>query len=97
MARAHVSPKASEDYHEIIDYVARDKPQAALRLSLRLQEKFELLAEHPLLGDRRPEFGADVRSATLGRYVIYYRPSEGGIDVIRVLAGERDVRSPFDE
>lgn len=58
MARADISPRARADYDEIIDYIALDKPQAALRLSLRLQAKFELLAEHPRLGDARPELAA---------------------------------------
>ena len=97
MARADVSARAQADYDEIIDYVARDKPQAALRLSKTLQAKIELLAQRPLLGDRRPELASELRSATVGRYVIYYRPVSEGIEVVRILAGERDVRSQFND
>ena len=45
-----------------------------------------------MMGPRRPELGTELRSFAVARYVIYYRPIEGGIEVIRVLHSARDVR-----
>lgn len=83
---------ALDDLEEIVEYVRRDKPQAAESLAIRFEEKFALLASSPSIGDPRPEFGDGVRSATVGRFVVYYRGDEAEIVILRVLAGERDIR-----
>jgi toxin ParE1/3/4 len=52
-------------------------------------QRFDLLAEHPRMGRRRPEFGRDVRSFVVEKHVIYYRP-EKELLIARVLHGSRD-------
>jgi toxin ParE1/3/4 len=59
----------------------------------KIEEKCKLIATTPEFGERRPEYGADIRSSVVGRYVIFYRPMKDGIEVIRVIAGDRDIRS----
>jgi toxin ParE1/3/4 len=39
----------------------------------------------------------DVRSLTIGRYVIFYLPRTSGIEVVRVLHGSRDIESIFED
>jgi len=78
---------------EIFDYIARDKPVAAAKWIDAIEEKCEFIATAPNFGERRPEFGADIRSNTAGRYVIFFRPIANGIEVVRVVAGDRDIRS----
>ncbi|KLU01397.1 hypothetical protein RISK_006553 [Rhodopirellula islandica] len=41
----------------------------------------------------RNEYGADIRSSVVGRYVIFYRLIQDGIEVARVIPGDRDIRS----
>ncbi|MCX7045710.1 MAG: type II toxin-antitoxin system RelE/ParE family toxin [Candidatus Sumerlaeota bacterium] len=91
-----LTPAAIRDVENIHDYIAADKPQAAIRFIRTLEEKCELLAESPGLGKRRDELARGLRSHAVGNYVIFYRPSKSGIEVIRILHGGRDIPSIFE-
>ncbi len=43
----------------------------------------------------RPELGEGIRSFPSGNYVIFYRTVEGGIEIMRVLHGARDIEKIF--
>lgn len=88
-----IAPSARQDLSEIVDYIARDKPQAAVKWVERIEKKCELIATNPMSGEQRAEYGIDVRSTLIGRYVIFYRPIADGIEVTRVIPGDRDVRA----
>ena len=93
MKRAIYALLALADLHEILEFAAKDKPRAAVELVDRIEERCLLLANNPGLGTRRPEFPGDVRSFPVGNYVIYYRPRENGIEVLRVIHGARERHS----
>jgi toxin ParE1/3/4 len=92
MANLRFSPSARADLCSIFDYIARDKPLAAARWIETIEKKCELIATTPGMGERRPEYGAEIRSSVVGRYVVFYRPLQDGIEVVRVIPGDRDVR-----
>jgi toxin ParE1/3/4 len=83
--------RANLDLLEIWSYVAQDSPQAADRLIERLDQHCERLASFPEMGRLRDELAPSLRSLVVSRYVVFYRPAEDGIEVIRVLHGARDV------
>jgi toxin ParE1/3/4 len=58
-----------------------------------IEQKCRLIAATPDFGERRPEYGANFRSSVVGRYVIFFRPIKGGIEVVCVIPGDRDIRS----
>ena len=91
MAKLIVAPSAQQDLPDIYDYIARDKPIASANWVEKIEEKCKLIAATPELGERRPEHG--IRSSVVGRYVIFFRSIENGIEVARVIAGDRDIRS----
>ena len=94
MAKFYLTALAEEDLNDILIYIARDKPNAAIRWVSKIHEKCAFLAQHPTLGERRPEFSTgEFRSSLVGNYVIFYRPIEGGVEIARVVRGERDVRN----
>ncbi|MFN3192908.1 MAG: type II toxin-antitoxin system RelE/ParE family toxin [Aureliella sp.] len=93
MAKLIIAPSAQQDLSDIYDYIARDKPIAAANWVEMIEEKCKLIAATPEFGERRPEYGADIRSSVVGRYVIFFRPIENGIEVARVIAGDRDISS----
>jgi len=93
MAKLVIAPSARQDLSDIFDYIARDKPIAAANWVEKIEEKCKLIAATPEFGERRPEYGSQIRSSVVGRYVIFFRPIESGIEVLRVIAGDRDVRS----
>ncbi len=97
MARILRSPKALRDLDEIWLYIAKDSPGAADRWLDILDDKARLLTEHPFLGRARPELLADLapdlRSFAVQAYVLFDRPVEGGIELVRVLNAARDLGS----
>lgn len=95
MGRVLKSPDAKTDLAEIWVYIADDNYDAADRLIAKLDEKLNLLADFPGIGQRRDDLQPDLRSQPVGNYVLYYRAVPGGIELLRALHGARDVRRIF--
>ena len=87
--------QADRDIIGITLYIALDSPSAADRLLDTLDEKFALLATQPQMGELRPDLAPELRSFSVGNYVIFYRAIAGGIEVARVLHGARDIPGLF--
>ena len=62
-----------------------------------IAERCQLLARQPLMGRARPELGSDLRSFPVGRYVEFYRPWAGSLEVVRVLHGARAIGPTFQD
>lgn len=90
-----VAALAQADLDEIWDYIAEDNATAADRLLGKLHEKLLLLATQPLIGQAREELRPNLRSFSVGKYVIYYEPVGERINVLRILHGARDVNALF--
>ena len=90
-------PRAKADLGEIWDYIADDSESRADVVIDSIEQKLNLLAEQPSMGRMREILSAGLRSFPVGRYVIFYRPLEDGIDVVRVLHGTRDLEAVFVE
>jgi toxin ParE1/3/4 len=95
MKRYRLDHDAAIDLKSIHRYVARDNPTAADRLVHEFKQKFHLLGSQPLIGEARPELAANLRSFSVGSYVILYRPTLKGIEVARVLHAARDIGQQF--
>lgn len=95
MPRVNRTRRADRDIEEIAIFIAGDDADAAAALVDRFDEKFTLLAQFPHLRRARPEFGHDLRSFPVGRYLIVYRARKDGISVVRVVHGARTLRRIF--
>ena len=95
MNRFSLRPEAVSDLENIEEYIAQDDIDQALSFIERLFETMSLLATQPGMGRARPELRANVRSFPVGQYVVFYEPTPGAIDVLRVLSGARDVDALF--
>jgi toxin ParE1/3/4 len=93
MANIRRRPAAEDDLVAIWLYIADDDIGAANRLLDRFEETFALLADNPRIGRRRPELMPEIRSFTVGRYVVFYRPADDGIEIVRVIHGARDIEN----
>lgn len=95
--RYRLSELAEQDLRETWLHVAADASvERADRLLEAIGHRLELLAEHPRMGRRRPEFGSDLRSFVVENHVIYYRP-EKELLIARVLHGSRDQAAAWQE
>ena len=93
MPHVYHSHTAEHDLDQIWDYIARDSITAADRFLDRIGSRCEELAVHPLSGPARDDLGTGVRDWPVGNYIIYYRPVDDGIEVVRVVHGARDIDS----
>jgi len=96
MRRLQKTPAAEQDLINIGQYIESDKPDAARRLLKKFQDKFELLAEFPGMGQRRDDLAPGLRSLPLGNYLIFYFPLQDGVTIVRVIHGARDLKRIFD-
>src|SRR5713101_244584 len=92
MARLLFTENAERDLVEIGSFIARDNTANADRFIVRLEQHCHRLAARPLLGRARGELAEGLRSVAYGRYVIFYRPLDDGVEIVRVLHGARDLR-----
>ena len=95
MSGYRVSEAARADLEEIWLFIAQDNPEAADRFTRALVSRFPKLASMPHLGREREELAARLRGFPVGNYVIFYRPMDGGVEIIRVLHGARDLPPLF--
>jgi plasmid stabilization system protein ParE len=97
MKNFRLSPQAALDLAEIWNFIGieRQNPDAASGQVEMIYEKFCMLAENPLLGELRKDFGENLRSFTAGSYAVIYRPSSDEIEIARVVHAARDIRALF--
>jgi toxin ParE1/3/4 len=95
MPRLLKSPQAEIDLDNIWFYIAQDSPKNADRFLDLIQEKCELIADFPSLGESCAELVDGLRSFPVGNYLIFYFPLEDGADIVRVMHGSRDVNTLF--
>jgi toxin ParE1/3/4 len=76
-------------------YLRKDDEGVARRFLEAAYDTFEYLAEHPLIGRARPEFGHEGlrswRVEGFRRHLIFYRVLEDRVQIWRVLHGSRDL------
>jgi toxin ParE1/3/4 len=94
-------PEAKLDLLQHFVYIGQHNRAAAERFLRTVESEFEKLAAMPGMGPVR-DFGQreleGMRSWPVGRYrkyVIFYRPTEAGIEVFRVLHGMRELDRIF--
>ena len=89
MPRIDKTPEAHGDARSIWRYIARDNVDVATDTLRRIEDRLNSLAAMPVSAEAVPAIAANVRRSSVGNYVIYYRPIEDGIQVLRILHGAR--------
>jgi toxin ParE1/3/4 len=93
-----ISPEASRDLVEIIDYFAnRNIIDAGERFVDEFEKKCKYIANLPNMGRSYSNIKPDLRGVPLEGYVILYRVINDGIEIVRVVSGYRDLESLFGE
>jgi toxin ParE1/3/4 len=80
---------ARRDLREAVRYIARDDPQAALRVLAAIEERTGLLAEHPQLGRAGRLAGSRELVVAGTPFIVVYRVRKTVVQVVRVLHGAR--------
>ncbi len=95
--RYRVSADAERDLEEIFLYWAnRASMVTADRVVDRITDRFWLLGEHPDAGKSAGDIAVGVKCFPAGKYLIYYRKTRRGTDILHIFHGARDQRTAFD-
>ncbi len=97
MPRVVLTSRANAGLDEIWLHVAQDNLSAADALIDRLVGRCDSLAEHPKLGPSRPEIAAEARMLVVDSYLILYRVTGEGVEIVRVVYGARLFEGLFDD
>jgi len=94
--RYRVSENAERDLEEIFLYWAeRASLEIADRIIDKITDRFWLLGEHPDMGKSAEGIAAGVKCFPAGKYLIYYRATRRGTDILHVFHGARERRRAF--
>jgi antitoxin ParD1/3/4/toxin ParE1/3/4 len=93
VSRFFLTRDASEDLRDIVDFIRKDSPDAARRVSQKLKEEMRNLARMPGMGHLRRDLASEpVLFWPVYSYLIIYRPDTKPLEIVRVLRGTRDVQ-----
>ena len=97
MAKPQVrrTSEARNDLLEILTRIGRTDPKAATRLSAAIDDKLDLLTRFPYMGESCDEYAPQLRQFPVGNFILFYRPVEKGIELIRAFHGARDIPPLF--
>lgn len=97
MPHATFARRAQIDLAEIADHIGQENPRAARRIIIGIRDICRLIAGHPGIGRSQGHLRPGLRSHPHGSYVVFYRSIDGGIEVVRVLHGARDLDAALSE
>ncbi len=67
MAKVIYAPEADDDIFGIVEFIARDKPEAARNWMRKIRDTCDTIATQPKLDEERPGFGVPgCRSFSVG-------------------------------
>src|SRR4051794_24444768 len=95
---AHISRRrqAESDLLDLWDYIEQANGEACANTYIhQIERALETLAEQPGIGRSRDDLGEGLYSLPVASHVIFYRLMKGGIEVVRVLHGKRDIDAIF--
>ena len=97
MRTVETSPLADKDLEDIVYYVSEYSLPSAEKTVKELVKKFNLLAQNPQMGVSRDNYILGMRTFPHKDYVIFYFPTENGIEIYRVIHGARNIDDLFEE
>jgi len=84
------SPEAVADLESIRDFIARDSPQYAQLVVLRLVEAVDRLSAFPMSGRVVPEAERpELREIIIGSHRLVYRYRHETVEVVTIFRGSR--------
>jgi plasmid stabilization system protein ParE len=94
-----LSPEASHDLVSITRYIAAESGRArAEAIAARITRKIQILAFMPRMGVRWPAGARVLLRSSVAPWIVFYEvmPDDGGIHVLRIVDGRRDLETLFE-
>lgn len=91
MGFVHYTNRAKRDLLDIWLWIARDSATVADTVLDRIEQRAAKLSQHREIGMARPEIGEGARGLVIERWVVLYRLVDGGVQIVRIVDGARDL------
>lgn len=91
-----ISPAAIADLDNITDYFAERNIDAGEQLLDEFRKKCRYLTQFPFMGRSYSEIRSYLRGLPMQNYIIFYRVIDNGIEIMRVIKGDRDLEAIFE-
>ena len=95
MIEPRLTEQAEADLDDLWAYIAAKNLAAADRLVDAVLDGSRLHVRFPDSGQSRDDLQPGIRCFIVSFYIVFYRPVEDTIEVLRVLHGARDIPSLF--
>ena len=85
-------PAAEKDLTNILEYIKKDNPSAALKLINEIDETISRLEEFPNMGGIRKDLrlkSLNYRMLIVGNYLVFYTATNNVVEIRRILHGKR--------
>ena len=103
MREIYKRPQVIRDLIDVATYIALENLDASDSFLRAAEETFKQLAQIPGIG-KKCQFTntqlVDLRQQAIKgfrKYLVFYRPTASGIEIVRVIHGARDLAAIFDE
>ena len=83
--------QANDDLLEIWLWIARDSVGSAEAFLDRMLRRIEILRQFPEAGPVREEIGDGSRGLVAERWLVLYRLTTDGVQIVRIVDGARDL------
>jgi toxin ParE1/3/4 len=98
MRNYRATPRARDDLKDIGRYTQQKWGKLQRNKYLKqLEQRFDWLAENPLLGRRRSDVGEGLYSFLQAEHVVFYRFRPEMVEIIGVVHQEMDIVNYFSE
>ena len=91
-----ISPSASRDLNEIIDYFANLNVEIGERLIAAFEKKCQNLVNFPMIGRSYEDIKTGLRGVPLDGYIILYQVTANTLEILRVVHGSRNLKALFE-
>lgn len=92
MAAFQLTPAAEEHVGTVVEFIATDNEDAAIRVRNALYSAFALLASQPGIGHSREDLtDRPLKFWSVYSYLVVYDPVRAPLTIVAVLHGARDV------
>jgi addiction module RelE/StbE family toxin len=85
-------PAAEKDLTNILEYIKKDNPSAALKLINEIDETISRLEEFPNMGGIPKDLrlkSLNYRMLIVGNYLVFYTATNNVVEIRRILHGKR--------
>ena len=82
---------AESDLEEILDYLNTHSSAAAEKFARDFDARCQLLPTQPKTGRPRDDLASGLRSVVVGRYVVFFLPTDEELVIVRILHGSRNI------